>query len=318
MGRMARLDRRVSPRRRADAIAAVLALSAGSLLADPPAEAAAKKRPPSIAHPELRTCRSAYETAQTLEASGRLLAAKDQFFACTKAACGTFLHEACTARFTRLEADIPTIVPVLADEHGALVIEARFAIDGREVGSRLDGRPFAVDPGIHQVSAAIEGGAEATETILVVQGQRNRALRLSLGQGAEEKRPAEDASPAPARAAPVAPSSEIARPSEVQEGGGGPSPWAFVIGGAGLGAIGGGALLIYWGRKDNDALSRCSPSCPIASVDHIRKLYLAADAAIGAGVVALAAAYWVYAATGYSVAVEPASSGAVATFGGRF
>jgi hypothetical protein len=52
--------------------------------------------------------------------------------------------------------------------------------------------------------------------------------------------------------------------------------------------IGGAGLLTYWGRKDNDLLARCAPNCSQASVDHIRKLYFAADASLGVGAVALA------------------------------
>jgi hypothetical protein len=68
-----------------------------------------------------------------------------------------------------------------------------------------------------------------------------------------------------------------------------------VIGVAGVASLGAGALLTSWGRKDNDALGQCSPMCNPSALHHIRRLYYGADAAIGVGVAALAAAYLVYA-----------------------
>jgi hypothetical protein len=102
-----------------------------------------------------------------------------------------------------------------------------------------------------------------------------------------------------------------------------------LLGGAGVLGVGSGALLTYWGKKDNDALAQCSPRCAQASVDHIPNLYVAADIAFGAGGVALAVASVLIATSGSSaeksvqrlgvrVDVHPTASGAMGSVGAAF
>jgi hypothetical protein len=103
-----------------------------------------------------------------------------------------------------------------------------------------------------------------------------------------------------------------------------------VLGGLGLAGLGGYALLTYWGRKDNADLDLCSPTCPWSDVQHIQKLYIAADISAGVGVLALAASTWLFVRSGsssnevaakprsYVLDVKPTSSGAFATVSGAF
>jgi hypothetical protein len=104
----------------------------------------------------------------------------------------------------------------------------------------------------------------------------------------------------------------------------------YIVGGLGLASIGGAAVLTYWGRKDNDNLGQCSPSCSPTATDHIKRLYLGADIALGVGVVALGAAYWIHVVTGREQEekptepealrfnVLPTPSGGFASVAGRF
>ncbi len=102
----------------------------------------------------------------------------------------------------------------------------------------------------------------------------------------------------------------------------------YLLGGFGLASLGAYGMFTYWGKKDNDLLSRCAPDCSPASLDHIRKLYLVADISLGVGVVALGAATWVALSSGsskekptetaYVVDVKPTPSGAFATVSGSF
>jgi hypothetical protein len=105
---------------------------------------------------------------------------------------------------------------------------------------------------------------------------------------------------------------------------------AYVLGGLGLAAMGGYALLTYWGRKDNADLDLCSPNCPWSDIQHIQRLYIAADISAGVGVLALAASTWLFVRSGssstevaaksrsYVLDVKPTSSGAFATVSGAF
>jgi hypothetical protein len=108
---------------------------------------------------------------------------------------------------------------------------------------------------------------------------------------------------------------------------------SLVTAGVGVAALGAGALLTYWGRKDTDLLGPCSPSCSQSSADHIHSLYVAADISIGVGIAALAGSYWAYAhsratqeaddqevavRTTPTLVVAPTPSGAVGTLSGHF
>ena len=104
----------------------------------------------------------------------------------------------------------------------------------------------------------------------------------------------------------------------------------YALSATGVAALGAGALLIYWGRKDNDKLAGCSSeatNCPHSTVNHIHNLYLGANIAIGVGLASLAGAYWAYAHhsakeseshEAYRFDVQPTKAGAVASIGGSF
>ena len=100
---------------------------------------------------------------------------------------------------------------------------------------------------------------------------------------------------------------------------------------AGLAAVGTSFLLAHWGREDNVRLDRCAPNCSQDSVDHVRNMYIAADIALGAGIVAIGAATWLYLShpdaeeparaeskQAYRFDVRPLASGAFATVRGAF
>ena len=89
------------------------------------------------------------------------------------------------------------------------------------------------------------------------------------------------------------------------------------------------AVLTYWGRKDNALLSSCAPNCSQASIDHIRKLYVAADVSLGVGAAALATSVVLFLTSPsprekspidarYRVHVAPAPSGGFAALSGSF
>ncbi len=313
-----------------------------------------------------KACSTAFKTATQLEQSGRLVSAKDQYLSCAKSACGAVLRQKCTSRYTQLESDIPSVVPLVTDESGDPRVDVEVTVDGVPLASRLDGRALSVDPGVHEFSFNADGAVLSTQKVMIVQGQRNRPITVSMQPankggkravlGPAKATPALDAKAAlekpavdrqalekperdpenektvPDKAATASseppPSSETP-PSEAPPKRG-PGAMPYVLGAAGLAGVGGYGMLVYWGRKDNDLLARCAPTCPQESVDHIRKLYLAADISLGVGIAALgAAATWMIVGSGggkeerankprYVVDVTPTSSGAFASVAGTF
>jgi hypothetical protein len=229
-----------------------------------------------------------------------------------------------------LEADIPSIVPVAVDDKGAPIVDVLVTVDGTELTSRLDGRASSVDPGLHAFSFSAPGKTSRTEEVAILQGQRNRVISVVL----EDERGTDSSEAAAGNATreliptAEAPAPEVAQavPAPEAPHSGGRSKLPYILGGAGLAVLGAGAVMTYWGRQDNAALAGCKPACNPDSVDHIRKLYLGADIALGVGVAAIGVACWAFFAgssdeppdPNIRIEMHPTPSGAAASFGGAF
>jgi hypothetical protein len=293
-----------------------------------------------------RACKVAYKSALEREESGRLREARDLFSRCSAATCGKVRAE-CKSSYALLNSDIPSVVPVVTDEEGELVFNVQVTMDGEVLTSRADGRPIVVDPGGHEFSFSTADGVFAKQNVMIRRGQRNLTLPVSIQSSSSDKRSAKSVAPSPKSVEPTrakpsakaepkeaapAPSVEEAvheatPPETVSTGGPGALP--YVIGGAGLAAIGTGAMLTVWGRKDNDLLRGCAPYCAQASVDRVSALYTASTVSIGVGVAAIGVAAFLFATSGssgekpparsaYFIDVQPAPSGAFATVSGAF
>jgi len=225
------------------------------------------------------------------------------------------------------------VVPLVTDGSGQTRILVEMRIDGRLVTSRLDGKAVPIDPGKHQVSFSNDDGVLATRSIVIVQGERNRPIRVAVralktggvrpareflpgasppsealgdetppvdessSAGKETPTPDDlagaDASSAARQPALALDDSPDAPTTRVVYREGSRSPFAYVLGVLGAAGVGGYVVLSIWGKKDNDLVaSHCglTQDCMPASMEHIHKLYLAADISGAAGAVALAGA----------------------------
>src|SRR5262245_12831447 len=100
---MARRHRRVRP-----------AAAEASGTSEPRSEKAPQRAVPKSESP----CVAAFNVADASEKAGHLAEARQQWLKCARATCGSFLKQECTSRYTQLEADIPSVVPVVTDENG--------------------------------------------------------------------------------------------------------------------------------------------------------------------------------------------------------
>jgi hypothetical protein len=271
-------------------------------------------------------CQAAYKKAQKAEQEGELVTAKRFLRICAKAKCGVFLEHQCTFNYARIESDMPTVVPVATDDSGKPVVDMMLKVDGYILAERLDGHAVPINPGMHEFTFETSKGVVARRRIMILQGQRNRRLAVSVGkmgkvveaepvkppeqepaaepdaeekQADEEKPPARGKARAKAKAkVEVAPEPEAEpepAPDVVFNSAPPPAPrknrWfsagSYALLGTGVLGMAGYGVLTYWGRKDNDKLGDCSPNCPQASVDHIDKLYLGANISLGVGAAAL-------------------------------
>ena len=123
-------------------------------------------------------------------AVGKLVEARELFIRCSKAACGSPLREECTTRFTQLTADIPSVVPVVTNAAGNPETNVEVNVDGERLTSSLDGHSFLLDPGVREFSFSKDGHIFATQTVMIVQGQRNRLIAASLQSETPRRQPA--------------------------------------------------------------------------------------------------------------------------------
>jgi hypothetical protein len=287
-------------------------------------------------------CQAAYRGAQLLEQDGQLVAAQNRFQVCARAVCGSPMQRRCLARSARLEEDIPSIVPVVTDATGAPLVEVRVTLDGKPILSRVEGRSVAVDPGAHELAFEADGDLTATVKIVAAQGQRNHPVPVTLGAPGGAPAPEVVAAEAPVKPALPAVSTPAPPPQEdlarrlqapsppPREPASRSSVAPYLLSGVGVVGLGGGALLTYWGRKDNQELAGCAPSCPPETVHHIRMLYLGADLAFVVGGLALGTATLLWLGSGSSetdhrrasarvgIGVRPTPSGASGTIAGTF
>lgn len=291
---------------------------------------------PAQARPHARgdsACTTAHRSARDFERAGHLRQARDLYLTCARPTCGAFVQRDCATRYTELGADIPSVVPLVTDESGSPQVDVRVTVDGELLTSRLDGHALSVDPGLHEFSFSAGDGASETQKLMIAQGQRNRAIQVSLRAGAGRAAgltPAVSTASRPVSAAPSpapveAPAKSSAAPPAAEtrlalndaaaaaatddEEAGGATPRlaraadvpgrrmttaAYALGGVALAGLAGYGVFTYWGRKDNDMLGQCAPACEPSSVQHVRRMYLGADVSLGVGVAALVAASYVY------------------------
>jgi hypothetical protein len=299
----------------------------------------------SAAPPRTETsCVQSSEQGREHVLAGRLRKARAAFLECAQSRCGALRSQQCRSELQKLDADTPTVIPVVTDGNGIPQTEVSVSMDGELLTTQIDGRSVEVDPGMHEFSFSTAHGEVHTEKVLILEGQRNRVLTVQLVKAAAPSAPAPaPVRPPPSEATPLAsgsasasasneslatkqkladeplPGSDVSRASPVL---------AYVVGGVGLAAVGSSLLLAHWGHEDNLLLDRCAPNCSQESVDHVRHLYIAADITLGAGVLALGAATWLYlsrpevedtrSARAYHFDVHPTASGAFATVGRAF
>jgi hypothetical protein len=241
-----------------------------------------------------RICAADHERTQRLRLLGKLREARRMALACAQEGCPAVVRAECAGLQAELDAALPSIVLEVRDASGDRVSDAVAELDGVALG-RLEEQAITMDPGEHSFRVVVADGRAASQSVLVREGEPRRLVVVRLPHAAEE-RPREPATsgaawasdPAnPARAlgppAPPAPSSSV-------------PPWpAYALGGFGLVGLGSFAFFGLRGYREQVSMeSSCAPRCAPGSDDAMRFHYLAADLSLVAGVVALAAATWVY------------------------
>src|SRR5215510_11206088 len=94
-----------------------------------PKTSQAEKAKPEKASQASRACSATYKHAMRTELSGHLREAKEQYLACAKPECSALVRNQCSARYTQLDTDIPSVVPLVTDAAGNDHIDVQVTID---------------------------------------------------------------------------------------------------------------------------------------------------------------------------------------------
>jgi hypothetical protein len=235
--------------------------------------------PPPVSRAE---CARAFEESQRLRNASRYLEANREVLQCTNPACGAALSEECGKIHAEIQAATPSVVFGVRDRSGRELAGASVAIDQGARTVTIDGKPVAIDPGIHSFSFSAKGFQPRAESVVILAGERYRPITVALEPAGTQLSSSE--------AQASMQSSQAAEPSASS-----PPLGSYVLGGVALLSVGAAVGLRVWGANEFDTLSReCKPDCSQSSVDSVEQKYLLSNIALAVGGAAAIAGIAVY------------------------
>jgi hypothetical protein len=251
-----------------------------------------------LARADMTECFEASEKAQRLRTEKKLVQARASFMVCAKDGCPTAVRSDCAKSLSDVENGIATVVVHARDPEGHDITDVKVSLDGAILLSKLDGTAVEVDPGPHKLRYEFSNGKVVEESVVFAEGEKHRMLSVSFGDAPEE-------------------------PKQTARKGAGPVPW--IIGGVGLAALVGFALVEIPIQSQYSSLSSgCgkTQSCTQAEKDSVTSLYAPAAILLGVGIAGVGvSATWliVSALTGGkkasgSFGIAPVASGVLAGY----
>jgi hypothetical protein len=217
---------------------------------------------------EIEHCIDAHGSGQDQERERELLAAKASFVACGDPACPASIQAECAQMLERVNQALPTVVLASVNANGDDLPSARAFVDGTLVQEKLNGGSIALDPGPHEIKIQWESGAEATRSVIIRQGEKNRSIVF-------------EAPPREIEAVEV-------RVDQTKR------TIAYVLAGVGVVALGSFAYFGLSGSAKQGELDECKPHCEQSAADAMRSDYLIADVSLALGVTSLAVGGYLY------------------------
>lgn len=239
------------------------ALAIATALVSPSPRAKPAKPDPAEA------CAEASEKAQLLKIQGKLRAARAAFLECIADACPTVIKKDCAQFLVDVEAATPTVVVGARDTQGNDLTDVRVLVDGAPFLARLDPKAIPMDPGVYKFRFEAEGKVPVERTVVVREGERNRAVEVTL--------------------------EPIAKASAPLRADSGPPTLAWVTAGLGLVALGTFTVVGLSARSDfGDLRDTCGSRCAPDDVDRVRRKALVADVSLAVAVVSIGLSTWLF------------------------
>jgi hypothetical protein len=264
--------------------ATILSVSLASLGDARTAHGQPTPKPPTPKPPTNEECAGAYERAQLERREGKLQAAKSELRACASVLCRV-TREECIEWLDEVQRSLPSVVFAAHTQEGD-VLDLRVLVDGKEATTHLDGMAVEIDPGVHRIRFELAGREPIEMTVVVVEGQKNRAVEATWRDEPRAPPPPPVAPPAP----PPAPQPEAPAPMAR------PVPTlAYVLGGAGIVGLAGFTTFALIGQSKKSSLdTTCAPFCTSNDLGAPKTAFAIADASLAVAIIAFASAGVVY------------------------
>ena len=168
-----------------------------------------------------------------------------------------------------LDALIPTVVLDARTPSGAPRTDVRVKVDGAPLADNIE-KPIALEPGPHTFVVEADGAAPVEWRLMLGEGEKNKKLTVTLAALSET---GESKSAGASRPVPIG---------------------VWVFGGASIIALATSAVFTIDGLGKKSDLDACKPRCAASDVDAMSSSFTFADVALGAGVMAGAAAVYLF------------------------
>lgn len=224
--------------------------------------------PASAARAEKDACITAYEETQTRRKDGKLLDAKREAAICARTECPAMLVKDCVRWLAELEGSIPSVVLDVRRPSGEELTDVHVSVDGVPIADRLDGKAIPLDPGRRAFRFEAEGATPVERVVVVREGEKHRKISVVLHGDASSPDGARGARPIP--------------------------KGVWIFGGASAVALATSAVFAIDGFAKKGDLEDCKPRCAPSDVDAMSASFTVADVMLGAGLMAGAAAVWLY------------------------
>jgi hypothetical protein len=249
---------------------------------------------PSLSRADVQACVDAHSEAQLERDESDFVAARALFGRCVDAACPEPIRVECAALLAKLDETMPTVVLGAVDERGADVPGVKVEVDGKPYLDGLTGRATPINPGSHTFVFTRPDGTTTKTTALVLEGVKGREISGRF-TAADSSVP------------PVQPPRDPAA---------GQKTLAYVLGGAGVVAVGAFSYFALSGMSELDELrDGCAPRCTHAQAKSVKSKYMLADLSLGAAAALLGSGAYLYFSVPPSARAEQALG---AGFRGKF
>ena len=213
------------------------------------------------ARADVAACDAAYAHGQDLRAAAKLREARETFLHCADEACEAQQRTDCSKWIEELDAQIPSILPVVQTETGRDVADATVTLDGVVIANALSGSPIRIDPGAHTL-VIVKEGARRESSFVARTSELGRRIVVTF--------------PSPPTRRPV--------------------PWsAGLFAGVSLASFVAAGIVGAVALSERSSLSWMRGRfCDQSAVDSVTTKYWVTDALLGVGVVAIALAAVLY------------------------